>query len=139
MALIKNEFLDEWHRIIREKDIVALGEVLAEDVTLGAPPYWEKLEGKAMVHKLLELIIDTIADFSYHREWLNDSDGKSEIALEFKGYIGELDLQGIDLITLNDRGQIQNLDVMIRPINALEALREIIAPKMIAFLTGTES
>ena len=106
---------------------------------MGAPPYWDRLEGHTLVHKLLELIINTIADFTYHREWLSDSKNLGEIALEFKGYIGELDLQGIDLITLNEQGKIQQLDVMIRPINALEALRDEVGPKMMAFLTGSEN
>jgi len=139
MTSIQNEFLDNWHRIVQEKDIAALGEILAEDVSMGAPPYWDRLEGHTLVHKLLELIINTIADFTYHREWLSDSKNLGEIALEFKGYIGELDLQGIDLITLNEQGKIQQLDVMIRPINALEALRDEVGPKMMAFLTGSEN
>ena len=44
--------------------------------------------------------------------------------------------QGIDLITLNDRGELQNLDVVIRPMNALAALKDIITPQMVAFLSG---
>jgi hypothetical protein len=80
------------------------------------------------------LIIKTIEDFSYDREWHDDSRGRGEIALEFRGHVGELDLQGIDLITLNDRGELQNLDVMIRPMNVLSALRDVIAPQMMQFL-----
>jgi len=35
---------------------------------------------------------------------------------------------------LNERGEIQNLDVLIRPMNALQALRDVIAPKMAEYL-----
>ncbi|MCP4906188.1 MAG: hypothetical protein GY910_14520 [bacterium] len=35
---------------------------------------------------------------------------------------------------MNDRGELQNLDVMIRPMNALAALKEVIAPQIAAFL-----
>ena len=78
--------------------------------------------------------IHTIEDFTYRREWHDDSRDSGEIALEFHGHVGEIGLQGIDLITLNDRGQLQNLDVMIRPMNALSALRDVIAPQMAEFL-----
>jgi hypothetical protein len=125
-------FLDEWHRIVAEKDVDALRGVLAPDVTLGAPPYWRKLEGREIVQHLLGLIVDTIEGFTYHREW---QDGR-ELALEFSGRVGALELQGIDLISLDERLRIRNLDVMIRPINAAVALREAIAPRMATFLAG---
>ena len=134
MASTTDEFLEEWHRLVEARDLVALERILAKDVSLGAPPYWDKLTGRGIVHHLLGLIIQTIEDFSYDREWHDDSRGKGEIALEFRGHLGELDVQGIDLITLNDRGELQNLDVMIRPLNSLAALRDVIAPQMMEFL-----
>lgn len=134
MTSVHDEFLAKWHRLVAERDLVALEKILAEDVSMGAPPYWDKLEGRPIVHHLLGLIIRTIEDFSYHREWHGDSRGGRELALEFHGHLGELDLQGIDLITLNERGELQNLDVLIRPMNALAALKDVIAPQMLEFL-----
>lgn len=125
-------FLTEWHRIVAEKDLAALETLLAEDVAIGAPPYWNKLRGRPLVHHLLGRIVHTIEDFTYHREWHRDN----ELALEFTGHLGDLQLQGIDLITLDERGVIQNLDVLMRPVNAVIALREKIAPQMAAFLAG---
>jgi hypothetical protein len=78
-----DEFLTEWHRIVSEKDLVALGTMLA---------------------------------------------------LEFTVYVGDLELQGIDLISLDDRSGIQNLDVLMRPINAVISLREAITPRIAAYL-----
>jgi hypothetical protein len=127
---VSGAFLDEWHRIVATRDLDALSKALAEDVTLGAPPYWTKLAGRRIVHHLLGLIIETIEGFTYFREW---QDG-NELALEFRGKVGDLDVQGIDLITLNERGEIQNLDVPMRPINAVLRLQEIIAPRMADFL-----
>jgi hypothetical protein len=119
-----DRFLASWHRIVAEHDLVALGAALAEDVTLGAPPYWKKLQGREVVGHLLGLIVHTLEDFTYHRE----------LALEFRGHVGAKELQGIDLITLDDSGRIANLDVLMRPANAIEALREAVAPQMAAFL-----
>ncbi len=134
MAALEHEFLAKWHSLVEGRDLVALEKILAEDVSMGAPPYWDRLNGRPIVHHLLGLIIHTIGDFTYHREWHDDSHGEGEIALEFRGHVGEIKLQGIDLITLNDRGELQNLDVMIRPMNALEALRDIVAPQMLEFV-----
>lgn len=134
MASTTEAFLADWHRLVEAGDLVGLEKILAEDITLGAPPYWDKLKGRATVHHLLGLIIQTIEDFVYQREWHDDAQGEGEIALEFRGHVGELELQGIDLITLNQRGELQNLDVMIRPMSALSALRDIVAPQMMEFL-----
>ena len=134
MASVNTDFLARWHPVVQKRDLVELEKLLAADVTMGAPPYWDKLRGRPLVHHLLGLIIHTIEDFTYHREWHDDSLGRGEIALEFRGHVGELDLQGIDLISLNEHGEIQNLDVVIRPMNALSALRDIIAPQMAEYL-----
>lgn len=81
------------------------------------------------MHHLLGIIIRTIEGFTYHREWQHGN----ELALEFTGRVGELDLQGIDLITLDDRLAIARLDVLMRPLRAIEALQEVVAPQMTAF------
>ncbi len=125
------EFLTEWHRIVAEKDLAALQGRLSEDVTMGAPPYWDKVTGRLTVHHLLGIIINTIDDFTYRREWIDCN----ELALEFTGHVGDRDLQGIDLITLDDDQRLVNLDVLIRPLNVLEELREIVTPQMIDFLS----
>jgi len=126
-----DDWLAEWHRIVAERDMEALREVLADDVTMGAPPYWNKVRGREVVHHLLGLIVDTIEEFTYHREW---RDG-AELALEFRGHVGDRELQGIDLISLDESGRIANLDVLMRPVNGVIALREIVAPKMVEFFS----
>jgi hypothetical protein len=130
MAADSPSFLDRWHRIVAELQLAGLHELLAPDVELGAPPYWAKLRGSEIVGHLLGLIVHTIEGFTYHREWLEGS----ELALEFTGRVGDLELQGIDLISLDDANRVARLDVLMRPVNAVIALRESIAPRMAEFL-----
>jgi len=132
MALDPRAFLDEWHAMVRSRDASQVGRFLTDDVKLGAPPYWEPLEGRELVAHLLGIILATIEDFTYHRQWI---DGR-ELALEFKGHVGDHQLQGIDLITLDDSNRVARLDVVIRPLNTLERLRDIVAPQMMAYLSG---
>ena len=129
---LDREFLTEWHRAVSEKDRGALLNLLAADVSLGAPPYWARVQGRELVHHLLGLILDTIEEFTYHREWQNGN----ELALEFTGRVGELELQGVDLVSLDDRFAIQSLDVLIRPAQAVDRLREIVAPQMATFIAS---
>ena len=124
-------WLVEWHRIVAERDVDALEKLLAEDIELGAPPYWAKLKGRPVVHHLLGLIIQTIEDFTYHREWCEGG----EYALEFTGHMGEHEVQGIDLISVDEQGVIRGFDVLMRPVNSVIELRDVIAPQMAEFLS----
>jgi hypothetical protein len=129
------DFLREWHQAVSRRDSDALAGLLAPEVRLASPPYGAPFEGHALVHHLLGLILETIEEFTYHRQW---RDGR-ELALEFTGRVGELRLQGIDLITLDHAGRIRKLDVMIRPADAVEALRDVVAPRMTEYLKRQES
>ena len=100
--------------------------ILSEDVVMGAPPHWKKLEGKPMVSRVLGIILNTLEEFAYHREWIEGS----ELALEFTARVGRLNLHGIDLISVDDAGQMKKLDVMIRPLNALTELANIVGTKI---------
>ncbi|MBW2243480.1 MAG: hypothetical protein JRH01_15975 [Deltaproteobacteria bacterium] len=134
MASIGEEFLEVWHRLVASRDLPAPEKVLATDVAMGELPDWDRLEGRPRVHHLLDWIIPTIEDFTYDCERYDTSRGHEEFALDFRGHVAPLELEGIDLIRLNPQGEVQTFDVMIRPMNALEALRDVIAPKMAAYL-----
>ena len=135
MSADAHAFLEQWHRIVVAKDLDALGTVMADDMTLGAPPYWNKLEGKDLIQYLLGVILDVIEDFTYHREFVSGN----ELALEFRGHVGEDQLQGIDLITLDADGRVKNLDVLIRPLNTLTVVRDRVAPRMKQYLESLAS
>jgi hypothetical protein len=130
MSVDAEAFLERWHRIVAEKDVAALADVLADDVTLGPPPYWEKFEGVELVQHLLGIIVNTIDDFTYRREWI----AGSERALEFTGRVDDLELQGVDLISLDGDNRLKSIEVAMRPANAVQALQQRVAPQMVEFL-----
>jgi len=125
-----DRFLATWHRVVARRDLEGVASLLAPDVSLGAPPYWQRFEGAPIVRFLLGLILETVEGFTYHREWREGN----ELALEFTGRVDGKDLQGIDLITLDDDGCIARLDVLMRPVNAVQALIATVAPRMQAHL-----
>jgi len=135
MASDPAAFLSRWHRIVETRDEVALGEILAPNPSLGAPPYWQKFVGHDVVHYLLGVILQTIDPLHYHREWSDDR----EFALEFSGQVAGIELQGIDLITIDDDGRLVNIDVMIRPADAVAELIEQVTPRMTEFFAARSS
>jgi hypothetical protein len=110
--------LEAWHRIVSERDLETLSDMLAEDIVFRSPFLWKPNEGRMAAFVILSTVIEVFQDFAYHRELtVGDS-----WALEFSARIDNLSLKGIDLIQFNDQGQIQEFEVFIRPANALNAL-----------------
>jgi len=115
-----NQLLDRWHHIVFERDLQALGEILAEDVVFYSPFLWKPYPGRMAAFVILSTVVEVFQDFQYHRQLMVGQ----EWALEFSARVGDLSLKGIDLIRFNDQGKIQEFEVFIRPANGLQALGE---------------
>ena len=111
-----------WHQFIADRDVAHLDPLLDEAVTFRSPAYWKPRTGKSSTLFILSTVMEIFEDFTYHRQWIHQTDW----ALEFTARIGDLRLKGVDLITLQD-GKITELEVVIRPPNAVEALRQEMA------------
>lgn len=129
-AEVVDRFLEQWHRAVAARDTAAIARLLADDVEIGAPPYWTRIQGHALAAHLLGLILTLVEDFTYHRQW---KDG-AELALEFTGRVDGKDLQGIDLVTVNADGRVASLDVLMRPIKSMTTLFDLMAPRVQDFL-----
>lgn len=112
--------LERWHRCVFERDLSILSDLLAEDVVFHSPFLWRPYPGRMPTFIILKNVVEVFQDFAYHRQVIQGNTW----ALEFSARVGELSLKGIDLIQLNDQGQIQDFEVFIRPANALQALGE---------------
>ncbi|MBO9401066.1 MULTISPECIES: nuclear transport factor 2 family protein [unclassified Shimia] len=112
--------------ITRMQEVVAKGNeddiksLLAEDVTFQPPTYWATWTGRDPVAAVLGHVGNVFTDFRYRRVM---GDGK-DWALEFQCKVGEFDCVGVDLITLDDAGDIKHFEVVMRPYKTIGALRD---------------
>lgn len=112
--------------IVRMQKVVAKGNeedikgLLAEDATFQPPTYWATWNGRDAVAAVLGHVGQVFRDFRYRRVM---GDGK-DWALEFECKVGDLDCVGVDLISLNEAGDIQHFEVVMRPYKTIGALRE---------------
>lgn len=112
--------------IKRMQDVVAKGdeslihELLAEDVRFLPPTYYSTWTGREPVAAVLGHVGQVFSDFRYRRIMGDGNDW----ALEFQCKVGDLDAVGVDLITLNADGLIQDFEVVMRPYKSVGALRE---------------
>jgi len=112
---------------VEARDIDAGLALFTEDATLDSPVAFKPFVGIEAVSVVLRAVFETFEDFHYTDEFDN-SDGKH--ALIFSARVGEKSVQGLDLITTDDSGQIKNLTVMIRPLSGLIALAEAMSAKV---------
>jgi hypothetical protein len=110
------------------KQFQYLSDLLRDDVQLKNPAGWSPIQGKDAVRAALVDVLSIINPMHYERIW----EGEKEYALEFVGKVGEVDVKGIDLMTIDDDGQITCIEVLIRPMSALMAIRETLLAKRAA-------
>jgi hypothetical protein len=127
-----------WHGIIAAGDVGALPSILADDVVFRSPAFFKPYPGKEATMLVLGTVITLFEDFTYHREFFSP-DGLSAV-LEFSARIGDKSLKGIDMFRFDAKGLIVELEVMIRPGNALMLLGQTMAqragPALRALLAG---
>jgi SnoaL-like domain len=123
--------LDEWHRIVRERDPDGLDDLLADDVVFHSPVVHTPQRGKPITAMYLGAAVLVLGQpsFRYVREVV----GAAEAVLEFVVDIDGIEVNGVDLIRWNDQGRIVDFKVMIRPLKAINLIHQ----KMAAVLQPT--
>ena len=112
--------IERMQEVVAKGDEDLIHELLAEDVRFMPPTYYSTWTGRAPVAAVLGHVGKVFSDFRYRRIMGSGIDW----ALEFQCKVGDLDAVGVDLITLNDDGLIQQFEVVMRPHKTIGALRE---------------
>jgi len=118
--------LKKWHQYFDNRDLKILDEILAKDVSFHSPVVHTPQNGKKITMIYLSSAFklladpDTDHDFKYIREVTNDR----HFMMEFKCSIDGIQINGIDMIEINDEGKIINFKVMIRPIQAINIVHK---------------
>ena len=114
-----------WHRLVRTQDRAGLHALLAEDAVFHSPIVHTPQRGRAIAEKYLGAAFTVFfnSTFRYVREIV----GASDAMLEFETEIDGILVNGIDLITWNDAGKIVAFKVLLRPLKAIEVVRQRMA------------
>jgi hypothetical protein len=120
--------IDRWHRLMAVRDMAGLDELLDDDVVFESPAVHTPQVGKAATRKYLEAanVVLNNETFRYVGEWRRDRSA----VLEFNCRLGEIEVDGIDMIDWNDAGRITRFKVMVRPIKALQTLMPLMAAEL---------
>jgi hypothetical protein len=117
-----------WHEIARRRDVAALDALLADDVVFLSPVVRTPQPGKALTKAYLGAALEALLNetFRYVGEWI----GPNSAVLEFVATIDGIEVNGADFIAWNGADQIVSFKVMIRPLKAIELVRQRMAAQL---------
>jgi hypothetical protein len=117
-----------WHEIARRRDVAALDTLLADDVVFLSPVVRTPQPGRALTKAYLAAALDVLLNetFRYVGEWF----GSDSAVLEFVVTVDGIEVNGADFIAWNGADQIVSFKVMIRPLKAIELVRQRMAAQL---------
>jgi hypothetical protein len=117
---------DRFRAAAETGDITAAEELLAPGIVFHSPATFHPFVGRETVTGLLEIVADTFEDFRY-----TDQVQSGEVhALIFRAAIGGREIEGIDILRLDEDGLIADFTVMLRPISGLLPFAQAMGEKV---------
>ncbi len=111
--------LERWHEVVQSKNPDLLDDLLAENCVFYSPIVHTPQEGRALTKLYLAAAMQVLGEgFHYVREV---SDG-SQAVLEFMGENEGITINGVDIFSWDENGQIDSFKVMVRPLKAVNLL-----------------
>ena len=128
--------IEEWHRILRERDFDALDGLLDDDVVFHSPIVHSPQVGKPLTRLYLSAAFGVFGEgstgsapaesggkFHYVREVVGDHDAVLEFVTDMDGIV----VNGVDMIRWDDAGKIVDFKVMVRPLKAINKVHGLMA------------
>lgn len=113
-------FADRLLGAVAAHDLAALDALIADRIVFHTPRFLKPITNRPHVLAILRSIPVVIEGFHYERTWVS---GASAL-MEFKGKIGDIQVHGLDIFTVEDDARASELTVFVRPSRGLTALGE---------------
>ena len=121
--------LKRWHEVISAGSTIEdLTAILHEDVIFHSPVVHSPQEGRAITTAYLSAAGKTLGNDSF--EYLREIVGDQTVVLEFRTDMEGIIVNGIDMITFDDDGKIIDFKVMVRPLQAVNKVWEMMGRQL---------
>src|SRR3954469_2116443 len=130
------DVIDRWHRFLAGELPGGLDELLAEDVVFYSPIVYTPQRSKDIATLYLHAAEQTLGagDFRYTKQVMS---GDTAV-LEFETSLEGKYVNGVDIIRCDDTGSIVEFRVMIRPLQAVNAVHEQMRAALEIATKGTD-
>jgi SnoaL-like protein len=99
-------------------DLAAMRDTMTPDVVLNSPILTTPFKGREAVLELFSVILETLEDVRYT---VDVADGNRRF-LSWHTRIGKVEMQGADILRLDDEGRIEEFTVFFRPLTGITTL-----------------
>ena len=128
-----DDAIARWHRYLGGELPGGLDELLADDVVFYSPVVYTPQRGKPVTTQYLEAAARTLAGgaggaFHYTKQIVS---GDTAV-LEFETTVEGKYVNGVDIIRCDDAGRIVEFRVMMRPLQAIQAVHEQMGRRLAA-------
>ena len=132
------QFIEKWHKHLKGQLPGGLDELLDENVTFYSPVVYTPQEGRELTKLYLNAAGNTLGGeeptqagsgdagssnsgtFRYTKQILSGN----QAVLEFESTIDGKYINGVDIFECNDEGKLIELRVMVRPLQAVNAIHQ---------------
>lgn len=114
-----------WHQLIQSRNAEGLTSLLADDVVFYSPVVHTPQVGKPITLQYLSAAFHVFLNESFR--YVRELTGPQDAVLEFQVEIDGISINGVDMLKWNDEGQIVEFKVLIRPLKALNLIRQNMA------------
>ena len=122
--------LEHWHQLIADRDPRGLEQLLADDVVFYSPVVFAPQKGKTITTAYLGAAFQVFVNDSF--EYVRQVTGDRDAVLEFVVQIDGVTVNGVDMMRWNDRQQITEFKVMLRPLKAVHLIQVKMAQMLAA-------
>ena len=121
-----DDVIARWHRFMEGGSPGGLDDLLADDVVFYSPVVFTPQRGREVTTRYLEAAAVALAGdavdgaFRYTKQVL----AGDTAVLEFETSVAGRYVNGVDIIRCDDAGRIVEFRVMVRPLQAIQAVHE---------------
>lgn len=112
-----------WHRIVRERNMDSLDELLADDVVFYSPIVFTPQRGKPLTTLYLAGAMEILGSDKFR--YVREVTGAADAVLEFETEIEGIYVNGVDILRWNESGQVTEFKVMLRPLKAIQLVQRM--------------
>ena len=111
--------LERWHKFMKERNPAMLDEILAEDCVFLSPVVHTPQRGRDITKLYLTGAMHVLSDgFRYEKEVVTSEHAVLEFVCEINGIM----VNGVDIMSFDQDGKINEFKVMVRPLKAINML-----------------
>lgn len=126
--------IEKWHQLLATRKTSMLNDLLADDVVFYSPVVHSPQKGKALTSMYLGAAFHVFFNDSFH--YVREVIGEQHAVLEFKTTISGIEVNGVDMISWNEEGEIIEFKVMVRPLKAINLIHQMMQEMLQKFTAG---